>query len=458
MSTCRRATRNASRPLFAETNADAAGIDVHSEEHWAALPPGRADDTVRRFGATTRELHKLADWLLSHGIKTVAMESTGVYWIPLFQMLEARGFDVFLVNARHVRNVPGRPKTDCLDCQWLQKLHSAGLLTASFRPDDASCRLRSVLRHRAVLGRELARHIQRMHKALAEMNVLLHKVISDVTGKTGMAIIVAILEGRRDFAAMARDLRDPQIKASPDEIEEALEGDYREEHLFVLRQELAMYRFIEVQMAECDREAEGMLQRMERDAPPAPPLSMPLTGAEKRRGRAPAFDVQSHLHLLTGTDLTRIPGLGAQTALELVAETGVDMGRWRSPEAFCAWTTLAPNPAISAGQAKGQRRPGRGAKVRRLFRQAAMTLRRSPTALGAFFRRICARCGGRAAVNATAHKLARIYYLMMHGRCEYKELGANYYDQKHHDRVMRQMKAKAARYGFTLVPAVAANA
>jgi len=356
-----------SRPVFGEVRADAAGIDVHSEENWVAVPPDKPGPTVRKFGACTADLHQLADWLQACGVKTVAMESTGVYWIPLFGILEARGLQVFLVNARHAKNVPGRPKTDCLDCQWLQKLHACGLLNASFRPDDSTCRLRTLLRYRDVLIKSLSCHTQRMQKALSEMNVLLHKVVSDITGSTGMRILEAILAGRRDYQRMAGELVDPQIQASAEQIGRALEGDYRPEQLFVLGQELEARRFVQQQIGACDGKIEEQLAIMQAAVavPPDPP--QPLTGAEKRRGNAPDFDVQSYLYRLTGVDLTRIPGIGASAALALTSETGIDMAPWRTDQAFASWSCLCPDTRISAGRSKGGRPQRSANRVKHIF-------------------------------------------------------------------------------------------
>lgn len=443
----------ASKGQLVEFCPDAAGIDVHSEENWVAVPPDRCEESVRTFGSYTEDLHAIAVWLKECGVTTVAMESTGVYWIPLFQILESHGLEVFLVNARHVKNVPGRPKTDCLDCQWLRRLHACGLLTASFRPDDMTCRLRSLMRHREGVVKCQSQHIQRMQKALGEMNVLLHKVVSDITGRTGMRILHAILEGRRDLLCMCRELRDKQIAASPEEMARALNGDFRPEQLFVLGQELQFYEFIQERLTSCDVQIEQQLAAMEVQAPAVDEPAEPLTGAEKRRGNAPRFDIQRYLYDLTGVDLTRTPGIGAAGALGLISETGTDMTRWRNAGAFSAWASLCPNHRTSAGKTKSSRPCRSSSRVKHLFRQCASSLRRSPTALGAFFRRIRAHSGTSAAITATAHKLARLYYYSLRHRRHYVEMGQNYYDKRYHERMLRRLKSTAQRYGFRLEPA-----
>jgi transposase len=436
-------------------NPDAAGIDVGSGEMWVCVPEGRATERVRKFGAVTSQLEAIAQWLKECGVKTVAMESTGVYWIPLFQILEARGFEVYLVNAGHVKNVPGRRKTDRLDCQWLQKLHACGLLRASFRPTGEICRLRALLRHRDNLIRMGARHIQHMQKALREMNILLDKVTTDITGSTGMRIIEAILGGCRDCLAMA-EMKDPRLKAGVDEIAEALRGDYREEHLFVLKQALEAYRFVWEQIKRLDTEVEKYLQVMEqktgRQETELP--SRGLTGREKRRGNAPDYDVQSHLYKLTGVDLTRAPGLGAAAVHTLISETGTDMNRWPTEKHFASWLGLCPDPKVSGGQTIGQNRRHVQSRAAKTFRTAAMTLHSSPSWLGAFYRRIKARAGGAMAITATAHKLAVIYYVMLKTGHEYREIPAGDYEQRFQERMIRYLKRRARQYGFEMVAAV----
>jgi transposase len=289
-------------------HSHAAGIDVGAEEHWVCVPADRDVQPIQKFSAFTCDLYRLADWLTACRITTVVMESTGVYWIPLFQILEARGFEVALVNARHVKNVPGRPKTDRFDCRWLQKLHSYGLLAPSFRPPEHICQLRSLLRHRDNLLRMIVKHIQHMQKALDQMNLHLHHVISDVTGVTGMRILRAIVAGERDPATLAQ-CRDYRIKSSPETIAKALEGDYRSEHLFTLTQSLALYDFTQQQIADCDQEIERVLRTFETKIDPeAQPLPPPTTTHRRPQRHEPVFDLRTHLYRITGVDLTQVPG------------------------------------------------------------------------------------------------------------------------------------------------------
>jgi transposase len=430
----------------------AAGIDVGASEMWVCVPPGRVTENVRRFGTVTSQLQLIAQWLKECAVKTVAMESTGVYWIPLFQILEAAGFDVYLVNAQHVKNVPGRRKTDRLDCQWLQKLHACGLLNGSFRPAGDLCRLRSYLRHRDTLIVMGVQHIQHMQKALREMNVLLDQVVSDITGTTGLRIITAILDGNRNFAEMA-SWRDRRLKASETQIVEALRGDYRAEHIFVLRQALEAYRFVEQQIQTCNREVEQLLIGIEKAGgkPKRPLPEGGLTGREKRRGNAPDYDVQSHLYQMTGVDLTRAPGLGAAVVQSLIAETGTDMSPWPTEKHFASWLGLAPDPKISGGHIIGHNHRHVQSRAAKLFRTSAMTLHRSPTWLGAFYRRMKGRLGGRTAVNATAHKLAVLYYRMLESGRAYQDMSAAEYEQRFQKKMLQNLKRRAKQYGFELV-------
>jgi len=438
---------------FEVLHPDAAGIDVGGSEMWVAVPEGRSELSVRQFGTDTVELEAIAAWLKHCAVTTVAMESTGVYWIALFQVLENHGLEVYLVNARHVKNVPGRRKTDRLDCRWLQKLHASGLLSASFRPPAEICRLRSYLRHRGNLIRAMSKQVQYMQKALREMNVLLDQAVSDVTGLSGMRIMDAILGGERDPKRLAA-LADRRVKKSAEQIARMLQGDYRAEHLFVLHQALESYRFFQNQLQNCDRQVEQYLVELERVAGrqnvPLPEAG--LTGREKRRGHAPDYEVQEHLYRLLGIDLTRIPGIAAATAQALVSETGIDMDRWPTAKHFASWLDLCPLPKVSGGQVIGNTRRHAQNRAGQLFRQAASTLYRSPSWLGAFFRRMKARLGGNSATKAAAHKLALVYYHMMETRTEYRELGGAEYEERFRLRQIRNLQRRAGQLGFELRP------
>jgi transposase len=444
-----KAKKNEKLPVV---HANAAGIDVGSQEHWVCVPENRDGEPIRKFGAFTCDLYAIADWLKECGIETIAMESTGVYWIPLYQILEQRGFEVFLVNAAHVKNVPGRSKTDRIDCQWIQKLHSFGLLSASFRPDEEICELRALLRHRDNLIQMSAMHVQHVHKSLHQMNVLLDKVVSDVTGVTGLRILDAILSGQRDPLILAQ-LRDPRIRASEDEIVKALEGDYRKEHLFTLKQALASYKYTRRQIIQCDKEVEKLLKRLKKkvNAQTDPPPS-PMASHKKPKGNEPSFDLRTYLYELLGVDATRIPGFQASTVQTLVSEAGVDMNKWESEKHFASWLGLCPDPYVSGGKVIKRRTKKCQSRAALALRRAATTLLHSPTWLGAFYRRMRTRLGAQKAITATAHKLAVVYYWMVKRGTEYKELGQDYYAKHHRARTVNRIRQQARKLGYDLVP------
>ncbi len=430
----------------------AAGIDVGAEEHWVCVPADRDAQPVQKFSAFTCDLHRLADWLTACRITTVVMESTGVYWIPLFQILEARGFAVALVNARHVKNVPGRPKTDRFDCRWLQKLHTYGLLAPSFRPPEDICQLRSLLRHRENLIRMTVKHIQHMQKSLDQMNLHLHHVISDITGVTGMRIIRAIVAGERDPRTLAQ-YRDYRIQSSADTIAKALEGDYRAEHVFTLTQSLALYDFTQQQIAACDQEIERVLGTLDSQVDPAEhPLPPPTTTHRQPQRNEPAFDLRTHLYRITGVDLTQVPGLQAPTIHIILAEVGLNMHKWPTDKHFASWLGLCPDNQISGGKvlSTGSRRVQNRAS--RALRMAAQSLRTSPSYLGAFYRRMRSKLGPAKATTATAHKLAKIIYHMLKEKTPYRAHGAEEYLHKDHERQLRQVRKQAKHLGFDLVP------
>lgn len=441
--------------LFEVINAQAAGIDVGASEMWVCVPGDSDAERVRQFGTDTVELEAIAAWLIQRGVKTVAMESTGVYWIPLYQVLENHGLEACLVNARHVKNVPGRRKTDRLDCKWLQKLHACGLLSSSFRPTPEICRLRSCLRHRATLVQEQATQIQRMQKALREMNVQLDAAVSDVTGVSGMRMLDAITGGQHDPVALAA-LADPRVRKSQEQIARCLQGDYRAEHLFVLRQSLAAYRFFLQQMQDCDREVERYSAELEQSAGRAQEAlaEAPAGQRPKRKlGNTPDYDVRTHLYRLAGVDLTLIPGIGELTAQGLVSETGLDMSHWASEKEFASWLDLCPSPKVSGGRVIGPGRRHAANRAAQLFRQAASSLSHSNTWLGSFYQRIRSRHGGGVAVKATAHKLAVIYYNVLLTRSEYRRIDLQQYEQRLRERTLRNLRRRARQMGMELVPA-----
>lgn len=436
-------------PELRWVNLNAAGIDVGATGHYVAVPNGRdpEEGDVRAFGAFTADLHALADWLTRCGIETVAMESTSVYWIPLFELLSERGFDVRLVDPRQLKSVPGR-KTDVLDCQWIQQLHTFGLLAAAFRPDDQICVLRSYLRQRSMLVTYASHHIQHMQKALEQMNLKLAHVVSDITGVTGMAIIRAILDGQRDPQALAT-LRDRRCKTNEETIARALEGNWRQEHLFELRQALELVEFYQKQIAACDHEIEVQLARFE-DKSGGQPLSAEPRQRKARRTE-PGFDARQHLHRLTGVDLTRIDGIDAHTALKIVAEIGLDMTRWPTEKHFASWLSLSPGSKVSGGKKISGRTKPSASRVAAALRLAASSLYHSKSALGAFYRRLRARLGAPKAITATAHKLARLIYRMLRFGTEYVDCGQDYYERRYQRRVVSNLVRRAQELGYKLI-------
>ena len=427
---------------------DAAGIDIGATEIFVAVPPDRATENVHSFPTFTQDLYALADWLKQCGVKTVAMESTGVYWIPLFQILEERGFEVCLVNARHVKNVPGR-RTDVCDCQWLQFLHSVGLLRASYRPDQDVCAVRSLLRHRESLVQMAATHVHHMQKALDQMNLQLHHVISDITGQTGLAIVDSILAGERDPQVLAK-LRHDRIKASEEVIAKSLVGDYRVEHLFTLRQSLTAYRSYQKFIADCDDEIRQRLQAFQTPDEPTAPAVESGTKAEK----TPSADsiLRAELRRAFGVDLARVPGIRTGIAQTLFGEIGPDFSKFRSASAFSSWMTICPDNDISGGKvlwAGTRKSKSRAAKALRI---AAQSLHHSKSALGDFYRRMRARLGAPKAIIAAAHKLARIIYHMVTTGQEYDETRFAEDQRRYQKRQEGKLRAKAKAMGFTLVP------
>src|SRR5438128_4157601 len=445
-------TRGRSSGRLSTINPDAAGIDVGSTFHVVAVPGDRDDNPVRTFRTFSGDLHRLADWLEETGIKTVAMESTGVYWIPVFEILDARGFEVLLVNARDVKHVPGR-KSDVNDAQWLQQLHQHGLLRGSFRPRDSVVRLRAYLRHRERLVDYAAAHIQHMQKALMQMNVQLHHVVTDITGLTGMRIIRAIVAGNHAPEQLA-EFRDRRCHASEDTIREALIGNYRPEHLFALRQALELYDVHQAKVAECDVEIEAVLRGLnaQRVTPDAP-----LPSVRHAKGQnEPAFDVRPALYTLLGADLSQIHGFGPYTVLRLVAECGDDMRKWPTAKHFTSWLSLAPGNKISGGRLLSSKTRRSSNRATALLRIAAVNIGKTQTALGAFYRRLAARTGKAKAVTATARKLAILFYKALRFGMSYVDPGASYYEERYRQRVIHNLHRRARHLGFTLVadPAV----
>ena len=434
-----------------QINLNAAGIDIGAEEIFVAVPKGRDAESVRSFPTFTVDLHRMADWLEVCGIETVAMESTGVYWIPLYEILEEQGFDVNLVNARHIKNVSGR-KSDVLDCQWIQQLHTYGLLQPSFRPPEQICAVRSLVRHRDMLIRYRSSHIQHMQKALVLMNIQLTNVLSDITGMTGMKIIRDIVAGKRDPEMLARH-RDRRCKKSRSEIAKSLEGNYKREHVFALKQALELYDFYDRQLRACDVELEAMYNEFE--PPDGPGTEPPAPRTTKRRKNQPYFDLARSLYRLTGVDLTQVDGLDTMTVQTILSEIGTDMSPWPTVKHFTSWLRLAPNNKVTGGRVRSRRTQPTQNRASTAFRIAAQSLARSDSALGAFYRRMRARHGAPKAITATAHKLARIVYFMLKRREPYRDPGADYYEEQHRVRVIRNLQRRAAKLGMRLEPVAA---
>ncbi len=429
---------------------DAAGIDIAATEVYVAVPTDRDPEPIRCFSTFTDDLHRLADWLRACNVQSVAMESTGVFWIPLFQILEDRGFRVCLVNARHVKNVPGR-KTDVSDCQWLQYLHSVGLLRASHRPAQTICAVRSIWRHRESLVQMAAAHIQHMQKALDQMNLQLHHVISDISGTTGLAIIDAILDGERNPETLAA-LRDPRIVASRKTIARALVGDYRTEHLFTLQQSLRAYRQYQQWIAACDVEIERQLRVLPNNlADDQKPLSKSKDHHKPRRNE-PSFDLRSQLYRIFGVDLTEVPGVSSLTAHALLTEVGPDLRRFPNAAAFASWLGLCPDNRISGGRVLSVVTRKVKNRLTMALRMAAQSLHRSQSHLGQYFRRMRVRLGTPAAITAAAHKLARILYHLITTRQPYQESTFAAMEERSRHRQLLRLQKQAASFGFQLVP------
>lgn len=430
-------------------NAHAAGADIGAREIYVAVPTALTAEPVRCFPTFTEDLRALVAWLQSFGIETVAMESTSVYWIPLAELLEEAGLEVCLVNPRHVKNVPGR-KTDVMDCQWLQYLHSVGLLRAAFRPAAEVRGVRALWRQRDALVRHSSWHIQHIHKALDQMNLQVHHVLADITGQTGTAIVEAILKGERDPVVLAKH-RDQRVKASEATLSKALTGDYRAEHLFCLAQAFAGYQFVQKQIAELDQELERRLEALA----PAPADIAAEPTAPKRKGvgkSAPAFDACGLLARLHGVDLCAVPGINVLGAQTLWSELGGDLSAFPTVKHFTSWLSVCPDNRISGGKILAARTKPTTNRVTRALRMAAQALHHAHNELGEQYRRLRAKLGGAAAVTAMAHKLARILYVMITRRQPYRPELHDAASELHRARTLQRLQARAKHLGFHLVP------
>lgn len=430
----------------------AAGIDIGAEELVVAVPPDRDPQPVRAFGTFTPDLHALVDWLVACGIDTVAMESTGVYWIPIYELLEQHGIIPYLVNARHVKIVPGR-KSDFNDAQWLQQLHALGLLRASFRPDAEIVALRTLVRYRAELVQHRVPHYLHMQQALKVMNLQLSEVLTDITGVTGLAILRAIVAGERDPVVLAQH-RNPACKAPTETIAKALTGTWKDEQLFVLHQALTLYDAYTAQLAACDQQIEQFLQSMEsRTADPHAPLPdlPPAKGHSKSKNR-PTFNARAQVARIVGVDLAAVTGISGGLVQTLLSEIGTDMDAFPTVKQFCAWLGLAPRNDISGGKVLRSRTLKVRSRANQAFRMAAQSVARSDTALGAYFRTMRARKGPQQAIVATAHKIARMVYHLLKTGEAYHEESAAAYEAKRRERELQQLTRRASKLGYTLAP------
>jgi transposase len=428
---------------------NAAGIDIGGSEHWVAISPERDEQPVRSFDCFTADLEQMAGWLIERGVRSVAMQSTGVYWIPVFEILQQRGLEVYLVNARHTKNLPGR-KSDIAECQWLLKLHTFGLLNNSFQPSDEIRVARTLWRHRGGLVAQASSAIQRIQKALTEMNIQLSNVLSDISGVSGMAIVQAILGGERNARTLAA-LADPQVKAPKPVIAKSLEGNWREELLFVLDQEVEMYRMYQDRIAACDRKLQQQLRCM----PPKVDLTVhplgPRPKGKRARGNAPKFDLRTELYRISGVDWTQVDGIDVQVAQSVIAEVGVDLGAFPSERNFASWLGLCPTNDTSGGKVLNRRTPKVVNRAKAAFRQAASTLIRSQSYLGAQYRRLRTRLGAPKAITAMARKLACLFYrLLKHGQ-QYVDKGTEYYEARYRQQQVRFLIKRARQLGVEVI-------
>jgi len=429
-------------------NPNAGGIDVGASEIWVSVPPDRDEEAVKRYNTFTSDLYAMAAWLRQCRVDSVAMESTGVYWIPVFQILERRGIRVIVVNAKYAKNVAGR-KSDCLDCQWLRILHTFGLLEGSFQPAADMAVLRSYLRHRQMLIECGAAHIQHMQKALTQMNVQLANVVSDITGVTGLAIIRAIVKGERDPRRLA-EMRDNRIKNDEETIAKALEGHYQPEHVFALRQALELFDYYQQQIMACDQQIHEYLQSLDSKVDCEAQPMKPARSRKKNRRNDPKFDCRHEAYRISGIDLTQIDGISESAALTIYSEIGIDLTPWKTEKHFASWLSLCPNNKITGGRIIQRRTRPTTNRVRDLLCLCSQSLFNSRSALGAFSRRMRSRLGPEKAIVATAHKLALLIYRLIKFGKDYVDIGQDGYDQQYKERTIRNLARKAKEWGFQL--------
>ena len=445
--TTRRPVKVTPESPLAPYDRNAAAIDVGATSHWVAVPPEGRTESVREFGVFTADLYQIADWLKQCEVKRVALESTGVYWIPLFEVLEERKLEVRLVDARKVKNVSGR-KSDLLDCQWLRQLHSYGLLAGAFRPAEEVLPLRAYLRQRQMLVQYAAQHIQHMQKALQLMNLRLDNVVTDITGLTGMRIIKAILGGERDARKLVEENRHGGCHTSAEVMMQSLVGNFRAEHLFALQQAVELYEEYREKITACEAAIEEYLATL---APVTEdPLPEPPTGSGTKKAAEFAFDVRQEMYRQVGVDLFRVPGFNEETVLRLLSETGRDLTRWPSEKHFASWLSLCPGTKKSGGKVLSSRTQPNRNRAAEALRRAAVSAGRTETEIGAYFRRKRAQKGPAGAVTATAHKLAKLYYVLVKEQQEYEPQTAGQYEAKQQQRTLQKLTKQAAQLGYEL--------
>jgi len=437
---------------MSRVNANAAGIDIGAVEIVVCVAGDEATQIVRAFGNYTVDLQAIGRWLKGHGVETVAMESTGVYWIPLFEELEWQGFECLLISSRSMRRVSGR-KSDITDAQWIQTLHTYGLLEGSFRPQAELVALRTLLRHRSQLVEHRSPHIQHMQKALLQMNVQLSQAVTDVTGITGRAIIWAILAGERDPKKLA-SLREPGCKKSEEEIGKALTGTWREEHLFILKQSMQMYVFYTEQIQACDDEIERVygLTRPDWDGGELKPVSVRKRNSHSKNRPQNPESIRKHLKRISGVDLSAVDGFGVSLAQTVIMEVGTDMGKFPDEKHFCSWLGLAPKHEISGGKVLKNKTLKTKNRAGQAFRMAAQAVKQADCVFGVMYRRLKARLGPAQATVATAHAIARVVYRMLKYQVEYETISVEEYEKKYREQQLKYMKKKAAKLGYQLVP------
>jgi len=428
-------------------NPNAAGIDVASEVHYVAVPPERCEQSVRSFGSFTDDIHDIAKWLIECNVDTVAMESTGIYWIQLYLILEEYGIEVFLVNARYIKNVTGR-KSDVLDCQWIQELHSYGLLSASFQPDNITRELRTYMRHRKSLTESYSQQILHMQKAFEQMNIKLHNVLTDICGKSGQTIINAILNGEQDAEVLINFI-DSKVKASKEDIIKSLRGIWREEHLFELKQAYELYLIFKAKIAECDHQIEKTLQKTEQgeDVKNTPEIKRQVYSKNRL-----LFNGTQYLYNILGIDITKVFGISELTAIEIISETGINMSKWKTKKHFTSWLNLAPNNRISGGKLLKPKKSKRKNKAGQAFLMAAFAVQRSDNWLGQYYRRMKTKNGPLVATKATARKLAIIFYEMLKNKKEFNPLPIESYLKTYNKNRIQFIEKQASMLGYRLTP------